>query len=500
MADCYHPLPDKTSCKFKLAGITDSKTHNAYYKLMSLYKRQEIPKLLNEIKQGVTAQVYLVFGERYLCRNAAQELIDHLLPVKERHTTSLLHVDGDQEDFIGTLNLLKTFNLFSGRKIIWVTDTKLFYSKGVAKSVWDKACEKNDQKEPRQALRYLLQMLNLAAQSPQEMVEENIASLSATRWKTLFGFNKPQNDLLWAQSLLANMPPDVSPAKGRKKDAAGMYTLAFEAGIPLDNILVLHAEAVDKRKRLYKYIQENGVILDLAVDPGSSAAAKRDQEKVVKELLHSTLAKYGKEIEPQCISVFLERVGFHPVAAVMEAEKLVLYVGDRKLITRADVDAIIGRTREEALFELTEAVTSGKTENALCILDHLQSSGVHGLAILATLRNHIKKLLLVRSLQEVRSPSYSKSLSFPVFQKNYLPKLMEGREEWSNLLWKNHPYGLFMLFRQAAKFRCENLLEKSKEVLTAEYRMKGSPVDSRIIMDSLLLNLMRHELREEQAS
>jgi DNA polymerase-3 subunit delta len=464
---------------------------------MSLYKRQEIPKLLDKIKQGDTSQIYLVFGERYLCRNAAQELIDHLLPEKERQATGLQHIDGDQEDFSVTLNLLKTFSLFSGRKIFWVTDTKLFYSKGVAKNVWDKACEKNDRNEPRQALRYLLQMLNLAAQSPKEMVEENIASLSATRWKNLFGFSKPQGDLSWAQNLLAKMPPDVSPAKGKENDTATMYTLAFETGIPRDNILVLLAEAVDKRKRLYKYIQEHGVILDLAVDPGSSAAAKRDQEKVVKDLLHSTLTKYGKEIEPQTISIFLERVGFHPVAAVMEAEKLALYVGDRKLITREDVDAIIGRTREEALFELTEAVTSGKTENALRILDHLQSSGVHGLAILATLRNHIKKLLLVRSLQGVRSPSYSKSLSFPVFQKSYLPKLKEGREEWTNLLWKNHPYGLFMLFRQAARFHCENLQEKLQELLTAEYRMKGSPVDSRLIMDSLLLNLMRHELLEE---
>jgi DNA polymerase-3 subunit delta len=402
---------------------------------MSVYKRQEIPKLFDEIKQGVTAQIYLLFGERYLCRNAAQELIDHLLPDKERQTTSLHHIDGDQEDFSRTLNLLRTFSLFPGRKIFWVTDTKLFYSKGVAKSVWDKACEKNERNEPGQALRYLLQMLNLAAVSPQEMAAENIASLSAARWKSLFGFSKPQDGLSWVQDLLTDLPADASSAKGAETDAASQYTLAFEAGIPGDNILILLAEAVDKRKRLYKYIQEHGVILDVAVDPGSSAAAKRDQNKIVTELLHSTLSKYGKDIDSQSIPVFLERVGFHPVAAVMEAEKLALYAGDRKVITRADVDAIVGRTREEALFELTEAVTAGKLEDGLLILDHLQSSGVHGLAILATLRNQIKKLLLVRSLQEVKFPAYTKSLSFPVFQKSYLPNLMAGREEWTSLLW-----------------------------------------------------------------
>jgi DNA polymerase-3 subunit delta len=467
---------------------------------MSVYKRQDIPKLLEEIKLGITSQIYLLFGERYLCRNAAQELIDRLLPEKERQAASLQQIDGDQEDCNRTLNLLKTFSLFSGRKIFWVTDTKLFYSKGVAKNVWDKACEKNERNEPGPAQRYLLQMLNLAAVSPQDVAEENIASLSATRWKALFGFSKPQGDLSWAQVLLTEIPAGASPAKGGEADAATLYTNAFETGIPADNILILLAEAVDKRKRLYKYIQEHGVILDLAVDPGSSTAAKRDQEKILKELLHSTLTKYGKDIESQTVPVFLERVGFHPVAIVMEAEKLALYAGDRKTISREDVDAIIGRTREEALFELSEAVTSGRLEEGLLILDHLQSSGVHGLAILATLRNHIKRLLLVRSLQEVKSPAYTKSLSFPVFQSSYLPKIKEGRDEWTNLLWKSHPYGLFMLFRQAAQFRCEDLQQGLRELLTAEYRMKGSALDSRLVMDSLLLNLMRQKLPGVQVS
>lgn len=461
---------------------------------MSVYKRQETQKLFNEIKQGATSPVYLLFGERYLCRNVAQELIDLLLPEKKQQETSLHHIDGDQEDVNQTLNLLKTFSLFSGRTVYWVTDTKLFYSKGITKNVWDKACEKNERNEPGPALRYLLQMLNLAAVSPQELAEENIASLSPSRWKSLFGFARPEGDLTWAQNLLSELPPGDSPLKNPDTDAASMYTRAFETGVPQDNILILLAETVDKRKRLYKYIQEHGVIIDLAVDPGSSAAAKRDQEKVLRELLSSTLAKYGKDIETQSIPVFLERVGFHPVAAVMEAEKLALYAGDRKTITREDVDAIIGRTREEALFELTEAVTSGKIEDGLLILDHLQAGGVHGLAILATLRNHIKKLLLVRSLQEVQAPAYTKSLSFPLFQKRYLPQLRENREEWTNLLWKSHPYALFMLFRQAAQFSCAELQQGLHEVLNAEYRLKGSPVDSRLVMDNLLFNLIRQKL------
>jgi DNA polymerase-3 subunit delta len=460
---------------------------------MPIYKRQDISKLLSEIKQGTTSQIYLIWGERYLCRSAAQELIDHLLPEQERQATSLEQIDGDLEDFTKTLNILKTFSLFSGPKIIWVTDSKLFYSKGITKSVWDKACEKNERNETKQALRYILQMLNLAGISPKDLDEENITDLSATRWKSLFGFNKPQTDLSWVQNLLADSA-DATPAKGLETDAASMFVDAYESGIPQDNILILLAEAVDKRKRLYKYIQKHGTVLDLAIDSGGSAAAKRDQEKVLKELIHNTLKKYGKKIDPHTLPVFLERVGFHPVAAVMEAEKLALYVADRKTITQNDIDTMIGRTREEALYELTESVTSGKLEDGLLILGHLQDNGIHGLAILATLRNHLKKLLLARSLQELKSPTYTKTLSSQVFEKNYLPKIKEGRDEWSSLLWKAHPYALYMLFRKAAQFRCEDLQDGLKEILAAEYRMKSSSVDSRLIMDNLLFSLMRQKM------
>jgi DNA polymerase-3 subunit delta len=460
---------------------------------MPVYKRQDIPKLLDAIAQGTAAQVYLVIGERYLNRSAAGELIDRLLPEKESQATNLHQIDGDREDVNRTLNLLKSFSLFTGRQVFRVTDTKLFYSKGVARNLWDKACEKNEAEEPGQALHCLLQMLSLAAVSPREMAEEGIESLSSVRWQALFGFSRPEESLSWAQNLLAGLAPEAAAGKGTKGDVTTQYTEAFEAGIPPNNILFLLAETVDKRKRFYKYIQQHGVILDLAVDPGSSKAARKDQDAVLKELLHSTLAEFGKKIEPQAVTVFLERVGFHPVAVVMEAEKLALYVGDQPRITREDVDAVIGRTREEALFELTEAVTTGKIETGLRILAHLQAGGVHPLAILATLRNHFKKLLIVRALQGLPTPAYSKSFSFSVFQKKYLPQLKEGREEWHGLLWKGHPYALYMLFRQAARFSCSDLQEVLREVLTAEYRMKGSPLDNRLVMDNLLFNLVHYE-------
>jgi len=465
---------------------------------MPLYKRQEIPQLLTAIEQGETSQIYLLFGERYLCRSAAQELIDRLLPNQERQATSLQHIDGDQEDQVKTLNLLRTYSLFPGRQIFWVTDSKLFFSKGIAKYIWDKVCKKKKANEKKQALRYLKQMLDLAAVTPAEMIEEDITSLSGTRWKNLFGFAMPKGDLSWVLELLAANQEDNEPTRDRDSaDTISLYSSAFETGIPPENILLLLAESIDKRKRFFKFIQEKGVVVDLSVETGGSAAARRDQESVLKDLVIKTLAGFDKKIDPQAIPVLLERVGFHPVAAVMESEKLAHYAGDREVISKADVDTIIGRTREEALYELNEAVTGGRLEESLIILAHLQENGVHALAILSTLKNHLKKLLLVRSFQDLDDPVYSKSIGFPAFQKSYLPKLKDGREEWSNMLWKSHPYGLYMLFRQAAKFSCQELENSLKELLKAEFRLKSSSVDNRLIVDSLLFNILRNNSSEK---
>jgi DNA polymerase-3 subunit delta len=465
---------------------------------MPLYERQEIPKLLSAIEQGEISQIYLLYGERYLCRSAAQELIDHLLPEQERQASSLHHIDGDQEDQVNTLNLLRTYSLFPGRQIFWVSDSKLFFSKGIAKNIWDKACKKKEANEKKAALRYLKQMLDLAAVTPAEMIEEDIVSLSGARWKKLFGFTKPKGDLTWILELLAaNHEDNESTGQSDSADIISLYTSAFEAGIPPDNILILLAESIDKRKRFFKFIQENGVVVDLSVESGGSAAARRDQESVLKDLVVKTLAGFNKKIDPQAIPVLLERVGFHPVAAVMESEKLAHYAGERKTISKSDVDAIIGRTREEALYELSEAVAGGKLEESLTILARLQESGVHALAIVSTLKNHIKKLLLIRSFQDLDDPQYIKSMSFPAFQKGYLPKLKNGREQWSGMLWKSHPYGLYMLFRQAAKFSCPELENSLKELLKAEFRLKSSSVDNRLIVDSLLLNILHRNTSEK---
>jgi len=456
---------------------------------MPILKRKDIPDLLKKAEKGKTSQIYLILGERFLIREAADDLVAVLLPDGAKRANHLHSIDGDQEDVRKTLGMLRTYSLFSGRQVIRVIDSKIFHSKGIARTLWKKAAEAGEAKDFTAAGRYLAQMLDIDGAA--RITAEELESLSAKRWKDLFGFARPQDKISWLTNALD--PDKTPPAQADKPadpgDVAELYIKAFTDGIPADNILILTAEAVDKRKRFYKFIKDNGVILDLSVEAGGSAAARREQDAVLTELIDKTLAGFNKQIDAKAREILLERVGFHPVAVVLETEKLALYTGDAPKITTADVDDIIGLTREEALFELTDALTRKQIQRALFVLTRLRENGIHALAIIASLRNHFRKLIIIRSWQSLAEPAYSPSLPFPAFQKNYLPDLKKDRDEWG-ALWSGHPYALYMLFQQAGKYEVTTLSSCLSELLDAEYRLKSSGVPGDLILDNLVFRLM----------
>lgn len=466
---------------------------------MSVFQRNEIPVLLKKVEKGEFSPVYLIFGERYLCREAAEKLTGLLLPGQDRCAGSLQLVDGDKEDYSRTLGLLRTYSMFSARQVILVSDTKLFFSKGVAKTMWEKTCDRMSERELTQAGRYFQRMLDIAGLATADLADENLAACSASRWKELFGFPRPEDDLAWISELIAHLldnPPDNSPQPAAAGDAAELFTMAFETGIPAANILILMADALDKRKRFYKYIQNNGVVIDLSIDPGGSSVARKDREAVLVGLVKKTLDGFGKKLEPQAMPVLLERVGFHPVAAVMETEKLALYVGDASTITLEDLEVMVGRTREEALYELTEAIAGQRLAQVMLVVSRLLENGIHGLAILATLRNYFNRILLIRSFQEQQDPPYKRGISFPAFQKGYLPKIKAGHQDRPEL-WKSHPYALYNMFQQAEKYSLLQLQQALGELLAAEYRLKGSALPDRLVLDHLFINLLKPEQKKE---
>lgn len=451
---------------------------------MPLIKRTELSNLLADGKSLADSRIFLFFGERYLCREAADLLQEAL--VKEGG--GIVHpIDGDQEDCGQTLARLMSFSLLPGRQVHRVSDSRIFLSKTVAASIWEKARQGNDSAKSGAAMRHIVSFAKLGSISISSPTP--FSELSDSQWEKLYGFAKPSGDLGWADTLLSQAVGTGRMAKGGATDLADRYIDTFTSGIPPQNCLILTAETVDKRQRLFTFIKKSGVAVDCSVATGAGSQAQQEQKDILKEMLYKTLSEFGKKIEPRAVEMFFDRVGFHPVAVVTETEKLALYVGDRPQITCADLEVMVGRSREDALFELTDAFGNRQTARTLAILKRLQDNGTHGLAILATMRNYLRKMLVFRALQLQPSPAWHAGMTAKQFQATYLPALKE-KGQWEDLL-AGHPYALFMSFTRAADFSCDQLKKWLTLLLEAEFRLKGSPLPPHIVLEEVFLTMLK---------
>ncbi len=450
-----------------------------YGVVMPLIQRPELSSFLAAATGDDGPKIFLFFGERFLCRKAADELISSLCKTKGG---TVYAIDGDREDGSQTLSKLMSFTLLPGLQIYRVNDSRLFHSKNIGENLWQKASQAAAADQPQRALRYLADMYQLASIVPED--RQPLSEMSEEQWRQLFGLAKP-DDLAWTDALFPRIQENT--ASSAAVDLAERYIQSFEKGLPANNRLILTAENVDKRKRLFTYIKKSGLIIDCSVAEGGGAAAQRAQKSVLQEMMESTLRDFGKTIDRGAVDLFCERIGFQPLAVVTETEKLALYCGDRDRITLDDLTTMVGRSREDALFELTDHFGKRQLGKSLTTLHHLLENGIHALAILATLRNYIRRLLIFRSIQLQSSPPYHRGMNARTFQEKYLPELRENAE-WKEHL-GGHPYALFMSFDRAAEEECSTYKAWLTELVDAEFRLKGSGLAEHLILEELIISL-----------
>jgi DNA polymerase-3 subunit delta len=442
---------------------------------MPSYDRSSLNDLLREISSGAAMPACLLFGEHTLCRQAADKITEAL--------KGTVHaIDGDSEDQNTTLAKLRSFSLLGGRQVYRVNGSRLFLSKNVAENIWKKAAKAWEEGSAEKAARQLRAMLDAAGLN----ADEDIGSLSEEQWKKCFGFAKPAGNLSWINELLAQHEGAASASSSG--DAGEQLSAALEAGIPKNNCLLLIAEEVDKRKKLYKSFSAKFAVVDLSVESGSSSQAKKAQDAVLREQVAQTLRSLGKTMSKEVLDQLLERVGFHPAAAVTETEKLALSVGDAPQITLDDLNLMVGRTREEAVFELTEAVGNKNLKKALFIAARLQENGIHELAVVATLRNFARNLLLFRALLEQEKYRFRPGITPNVFQEQCLP-LLKANPRWQSEL-SGHPFAVYMKFKTAAVFSLPQLWQWMQLLLAADRRLKGSPVSGDTVIQHLVLSML----------
>ena len=191
---------------------------------------------------------------------------------------------------------------------------------------------------------------------------------------------------------------------------------------------------------------------------------------------------------PGGFEALLEKIGPNIRSFSNELDKLVAFMGDRKEILPSDIETISKRTKQDPIYEMTNAIAERDTHRALFFLDSLLKSNFFPLQVLAAATNQIRKLILAKDVIHGRHGSgWKQDISYASFQKMILPEI-EKREP--DFLTSNaHPFAIYMTLKQSDNYTVEDLIGALEVLLDADIRLKRSGQDAKIVLEQAILRI-----------
>ncbi|HEY3265703.1 MAG TPA: DNA polymerase III subunit delta [Armatimonadota bacterium] len=145
----------------------------------------------------------------------------------------------------------------------------------------------------------------------------------------------------------------------------------------------------------------------------------------------------GHTLEPEARIEMLARVGPNLGVLEREVEKLAVFAGDRKAITRADVVAVTPESAEYSVFALVDAVSEGRVAAAMHVLHGLRAANEPAQRIMPLLARQMRLVWQAKLLSEDRHatgrlPNDPNLLKLPPFLQDKARK-QAHRFTWDDL-------------------------------------------------------------------
>ena len=437
--------------------------------------KRNIEDLLSEIRKGTGPSLMVLHGEDLPVHEATKKILDLLVQTDQR-SLNLERFDGRSTPWGQIETALRTPSLLTGRKTVWIENAPYFLSRERKGDLVEKVLQLWGDEKKDDAARLFLDFLALEGWS-QEQLDKALPSTDSPIGALLGTGGKGGDGELEAVFAFAR---DRGMDLGQHRGGQNQGLLEFiEEGLPPWAVLLISASHVDKRIRLYRRLEQEGVILDLGIERERSGRIKRE---TLTELVDQRLREAGKRIEPLARNMILARAGDDLWGVHQEMEKLLIYVGDRPTITAQDVDEIFLDQAGAWVFDLTAAIGQRNTLGALAYLRRLLYQGEPPLRLLGTIAGDVRRLLAARHLLEGELRQRWKSgMTFQEFQRNIIgqrgPLLMQN------------PYGDYMSFQRADPFTTRELVRYLQLIYQTDIKLKSTGKPPRMVMERLILEM-----------
>jgi len=174
---------------------------------------------------------------------------------------------------------------------------------------------------------------------------------------------------------------------GRKGDDLDYERIvALFENLPTYSFIIFTAnDKADKRKKLYKAVEKQGVVVDFSpLKP-----------KEIRPWIVSKLEELEKKMSPDAMEYVLSAISLMPQVSLGflngEMEKAALYSKGR-VISKEEVAGIMAAVPEISVFKLIEAVSQKQLALALTLLEEQLTAGENTLRLLALLARQVRML------------------------------------------------------------------------------------------------------------
>src|SRR6266478_4157927 len=225
-------------------------------------------------------------------------------------------------------------------------------------------------------------------------------------------------------------------------------------------VLVLEATALDLRMKLAKLLSEKALVVEVGLGEDL-----QDRQAAAVPLARALAKEQGVDFEPGAAEDLAEFVAADLMRLKTEIDKLSTYVGNRKLIRRQDVTALVISEKTTTVWELADLLASRQQKRALEFLDRLLRDGEEPLQMLGAITWMYRKLIEASELKGI-SNGYQAALSLAM------------RPEQAELA-----------LQSARKIPKASLLQGLQSLQAADSRLKGGAEDPRAIMEFLISDL-----------
>jgi len=437
--------------------------------------KRDLASFFTDFENGKATGLLLLFGDDLQVQEACKAVLERIVPTDQRGF-NFERFDGRITPWDRIEASLMTPPFLPGKKLLWIDNAPYFFSREQKGELGEKILDLWRDSKRDDAVKLLIDLLVLEG-----WTQEQWDQLEPTSAKSLIALldaedGEAQGD---AEALLVyGKSREIDFTKRRSSQGHRLFNLLDE-GLPEWAFLLLTAVQVDRRTRLYKRFEEIGAVLQLELERDRSGRISRES---LLDFVNQRLRQSGKTVESQAREMIVARAGDDLRGLQQELDKLGLFVGERTAIRAQDVEAIFVDQREGWIFDLTRAIGERDAAGALSQLARLLAQGEHPLRLLGTVVAEVRRLLSARQLLDTDlARIWKRGMSYTQFQQMVLKQGVP--------LVARNPYTDYICFQHAERFTLADLRSYMESLFEADFRLKSSGSQPRLIMEKLILDM-----------